>query len=75
MVFARSALRLSRPASSLLSQRAAPAFSQHGASFARAAGMGGVRTLTATSRQQGKVLMVLYDVSRVSNGSCLRRFS
>ncbi|KAK5122781.1 hypothetical protein LTR85_003696 [Meristemomyces frigidus] len=59
MVFARSALRLARPASSLLSQRAAPAaFSQRGASIARA---GGIRTLTSTSSRQGKVLLVLYD--------------
>ncbi|KAK4631660.1 Formate dehydrogenase [Fulvia fulva] len=54
MVFARSALRAVRPASSLLSQRA-------GTAFAARSGMGGVRTLTATSSQQGKVLMVLYD--------------
>ncbi|KAK5132348.1 hypothetical protein LTR08_009183 [Meristemomyces frigidus] len=54
MVFARSALRLARPASSLLSQRAAPR-------FPLAKSLGGVRTLTATSSQQGKVLLVLYD--------------
>ncbi|KAK5702977.1 formate dehydrogenase (NAD+) [Elasticomyces elasticus] len=58
MVFARSALRLARPASSLLSQRATPAFAQRGASLAK---MGGARTLTATASQQGKVLLVLYD--------------
>ncbi|KAK4580292.1 formate dehydrogenase (NAD+) [Recurvomyces mirabilis] len=58
MVFARSALRLARPASSLLSQRVAPASALRGASLAK---IGGVRTLTATSNRQGKVLMVLYD--------------
>ncbi|KAK1809840.1 formate dehydrogenase (NAD+) [Friedmanniomyces endolithicus] len=54
MVFARSALRLARPASSLLSQRAAPAFAQRGAPFAK-------RALSVTASQQGKVLLVLYD--------------
>jgi len=61
MVFARSALRLARPASSLFSQRATPAFVQRGAPFAK-------RALSATASQQGKVLLVLYDVSRVFNG-------
>lgn len=61
MVFARSSLRLARPATSLLSQRATPALAQRGASVAKS--LGGVRTLTATSSQQGKVLLVLYDVS------------
>lgn len=60
MVFTRSALRLSRPASSLLSQRAAN-LTPRGAFAAQK--MGGVRTLTATSSRQGKVLLVLYDVS------------
>ncbi|RMY62921.1 hypothetical protein D0864_12737, partial [Hortaea werneckii] len=54
MVFARSALRLARPTSSLLSQR----FAQGGASLAPKTA---VRTLTATSSRQGKVLLCLYD--------------
>ncbi|TKA21944.1 Formate dehydrogenase [Salinomyces thailandicus] len=54
MVFTRSALRLARPASSLLSQRC-------GASLAPKTSLGGVRTLTATSSRQGKVLLCLYD--------------
>nr|AAD23831.1 NAD-dependent formate dehydrogenase [Zymoseptoria tritici] len=58
MVFARSSLRMARPASSLLSQRATASFTQRGANLARA---GGVRTLTSTSSRQGKVLLVLYD--------------
>lgn len=51
MVFARSITRLARPA--LARQRVTPprASLQH------------ARTLTATARQQGKVLLVLYDVS------------
>jgi formate dehydrogenase len=55
MVFARSAINLARPAGSLFAQRAAPtsAFSK----------IGGVRTLTASSSRQGKVLLCLYDVS------------
>jgi formate dehydrogenase len=55
MVFARSAINLARPAGSLFAQRAAPssAFSKIGA----------VRTLTASSSRQGKVLLCLYDVS------------
>lgn len=60
MVFARSALRVARPASSLLSQKATSSFR---APFAKTASLGGVRTLTATSSRQGKVLLVLYDVS------------
>ncbi|TKA50648.1 Formate dehydrogenase [Cryomyces minteri] len=59
MVFARSVSRLARPASSLLSARTAPALTQRGASLLRQPS--GVRTLTATARQQGKVLLVLYD--------------
>ncbi|KAM0713982.1 hypothetical protein Q7P37_010946 [Cladosporium fusiforme] len=53
MVFTRSAISLARPAGSLLAQRAAPrtAFSK----------LGGVRTLTASSSRQGKVLLCLYD--------------
>lgn len=55
MVFARSIPRtFQRPAASLLATPArqwrAPVFS-------------GVRTLTASATRQGKVLMVLYDVS------------
>ena len=53
MVFARAASRIARPAAASL--RASPiqsAFRQ----------TGGVRTLTATASQQGKVLLVLYDV-------------
>ncbi|CAK4034720.1 formate dehydrogenase [Lecanosticta acicola] len=61
MVFARSALRAARPASSLLSQRATTSFSHRGASLAKTASLGGVRTLTATASRQGKVLLVLYD--------------
>jgi len=57
MVFARSALRLARPASLLLQQRSVP-FAQRGALLGKT---GGVRTLTATSSRQGKVLLVLYD--------------
>ena len=64
MVFARSALRVARPAGSLLSQRCSTAFASRGASLARTASLGGVRTLTATSSRQGKVLLVLYDVRR-----------
>ncbi|KAK5109206.1 hypothetical protein LTR62_007188 [Meristemomyces frigidus] len=52
MVFARSALRLARPATSLLSQKVAPA------SFTK---FNGVRALSASAQRQGKVLMVLYD--------------
>ncbi|KAI4095328.1 MAG: hypothetical protein LQ344_001626 [Seirophora lacunosa] len=58
MVFARSISRLSRPAASLLSARAAGAPPPLAA---RACVRGGVRTLTATSRLQSKVLLVLYD--------------
>ena len=62
MVFARSAARsLGRPASLLAGQasphfarRAPPAFVN--STFAK-------RTLTATAARQGKVLLVLYDVS------------
>jgi len=61
MVFARSALRAVRPASSLLQQRATAPFAQRGASLAKTASLGGVRTLTASSSRQGKVLLVLYD--------------
>ena len=60
MVFLRSVSRLARPASSVLSARAAPRVSA-GASFARQPNA--FRTLTATAQQQGKVLLVLYDVS------------
>ena len=62
MVFLRTSVsRLARPAaSSLLSARtAAPRF--NASSILKQAG--GARTLTATANRQGKVLMVLYDVS------------
>jgi hypothetical protein len=62
MVFTRIALRSARP-TPLLRQCTTPIKHQHGAVFARAAFPSGVRTLTATSSQQGKVLLVLYDVS------------
>jgi len=60
MVFARLALRSARP-TPLLRQWATPISHQHGAKLARATFPNGVRTLTATSAQQGKVLLVLYD--------------
>ncbi|KAL9126636.1 MAG: hypothetical protein Q9217_004339 [Psora testacea] len=53
MVFSRSITRFSRPASSLFSTRTALPV-QWGA-------LGGARTLTATSKLQSKVLLVLYD--------------
>ncbi|KAK4916909.1 hypothetical protein LTR28_013355, partial [Elasticomyces elasticus] len=59
MVFARSALRLARPASSLFTANASPSLATRSASLLRQSG--GVRTLTATSSRQGKVLLVLYD--------------
>jgi hypothetical protein len=62
MVFTRLALRSARP-TPLLRQCTTPIKHQHGAVFARAAFPNGVRSLTATSSQQGKVLLVLYDVS------------
>jgi formate dehydrogenase len=62
MVFARTFSRqLSKPATSLLSGAATPQFARaaaptrFGATFRR--------TLTASSSRQGKVLLVLYDVS------------
>lgn len=55
MVFARSAINLARPAGSLFTQRVA--------SRAATSQIGGVRTLTASSSRQGKVLLCLYDVS------------
>jgi formate dehydrogenase len=58
MVFLRSASRLARPATSLLSARAGPRLTG-GTSFARLPNT--TRTLTATATQQGKVLLVLYD--------------
>ncbi|KAL8821267.1 MAG: hypothetical protein Q9191_007341 [Dirinaria sp. TL-2023a] len=55
VLFTRSIARLARPASSFVfSPRAT-------APLARRVCLGGVRTLTATSRRQGKVLLVLYD--------------
>jgi len=55
MVFARSAINLARPAGSLFTQRVA--------SRTATSQIGGVRTLTASSSRQGKVLLCLYDVS------------
>jgi len=54
MVFARVASRSA--AASLRASRAAPLSNAFRAS-------GGVRALSASATQQGKVLMVLYDVS------------
>jgi formate dehydrogenase len=65
MVFLRSASRLARPASSILSARAGPRLT----SSLRQPNA--FRTLTATASQQGKVLLVLYDVSPVPlYGTC-----
>jgi len=58
MVFLRSASRLARPASSLLTARAGPRLTS-GASLLRQPNA--FRTLTASAKQQGKVLLVLYD--------------
>ncbi|KAF2627083.1 hypothetical protein BU25DRAFT_469454 [Macroventuria anomochaeta] len=58
MVFLRSASRLVRPASSLLTTRAGSRLTS-GASLLRQPNQ--FRTLTATASQQGKVLLVLYD--------------
>ena len=60
MVFLRSASRLARPATSLLTARAGPRLTP-GATYLRQPNQ--FRTLTATASQQGKVLLVLYDVS------------
>jgi hypothetical protein len=57
MVFARSAINLARPAGSLFTQRVA--------SRTATSQIGGVRTLTASSSRQGKVLLCLYDVSLI----------
>lgn len=62
MVFLRSASRLARPASSLTA-RAGPRLTS-GAAFLRQPNQ--FRTLTATASQQGKVLLVLYDVSWIA---------
>jgi hypothetical protein len=60
MVFARSAVRsLHRPASSLLAGQASFARRAAAPSYAAFA----KRTLTASAARQGKVLLVLYDVS------------
>jgi formate dehydrogenase len=59
MVFLRSASRLARPASSLLSARAGPRLT----SSLRQPNA--FRTLTASASQQGKVLLVLYDVGQL----------
>ena len=58
MVFARS---LARPASSLLSGAASPHFTRR--AIPKAFGTNFSRSLTATASRQGKVLLVLYDVS------------
>jgi hypothetical protein len=59
MVFLRSLSRqVPRPATSLLTGRAF---------LPRTSGFSGIRTLTATANRQGKVLMVLYDVSVLSS--------
>ncbi|KAH6642401.1 D-isomer specific 2-hydroxyacid dehydrogenase [Boeremia exigua] len=58
MVFLRSASRLARPASSLLTARAGPRLTSGAASLRQP---NQFRTLTATASQQGKVLLVLYD--------------
>lgn len=57
MVFFRSATRVARPAAASL--RASPLASASLSSPLRSAGA--IRSLSATSRQNGKVLMVLYD--------------
>jgi formate dehydrogenase len=75
MVFIRSLSRpLRRPATSFLSTKGT--FSSPGSSPFRAAPLGGsisgARTLTASANLQGKVLMVLYDVSTRNNIFLLR---
>lgn len=61
MVFARSISRqLQRPAASLL---ATPARQWRAPVLQRSPVFSGIRTLTASAARQGKVLMVLYDVS------------
>jgi hypothetical protein len=66
MVFARSLSRqLRRPATSLLAAPARPWRAPQPV-------FSGIRTLTSTATRQGKVLMVLYEVSTVSV-SCTNR--
>lgn len=70
MVFIRSLSRqLRRPATSFLSTKGT--FSPPSSSPFRAVSLGGsisgARTLTASANLQGKVLMVLYDVSARDN--------
>lgn len=63
MVFARSIPRtFQRPAASLL---ATPARQWRAPVLQRTSVFSGVRTLTASATRQGKVLMVLYDVSSI----------
>ena len=66
MVFLRSASRLARPASSLLRARAGPRLTS-------LRQPNSIRTLTATASQQGKVLLVLYDVCTVTHPQLARR--
>lgn len=64
MVFARSSVsRFARPASSSLLASSRPSFAPRGATLLKQSGA--VRTLTASANRQGKVLLVLYDVSSV----------
>lgn len=66
MVFMRSFSRqLRRPATSLLSTKGAfaPAASSPFRAAPLANSIAGARTLTASANLQGKILMVLYDVS------------
>jgi len=69
MVFIRSLSRqLRRPATQLLAAGAKPVLAN--GSFARAPVSGAVshaRTLTASANLQGKVLLVLYDVSHINS--------
>ena len=66
MVTARSSTRLSRPASSLLAARTAPAPLRRWGGAASTA-FGGVRTLTATSKLQ-VVSLHLYSLRCVKEG-------
>jgi formate dehydrogenase len=63
MVFTRSFSRLARPVSSWLAASFGPQLTPRGAPLLRQ--NGGIRRLTATATQQGKVLLVLYDVSEI----------
>lgn len=67
MVFARVAARsFARPASSLLAGQASPHFARRAPPIFTGASSFAKRTLTATAARQGKVLLVLYDVSEPS---------